>query len=134
MSWCPPFGRSTKPARLQFTPASDPAPLPWLILRRRVPKRQQPVKIELFDGLQESERLQLPCHRPEAQGFEQRRRAEMDEGQLVEARRQPPVADRRLRVDVVRLGKPFDRLALLADLVGELELDRLASGEHPAVA
>src|SRR5262249_40182615 len=90
-----------------------------LILGRRVPKRQQPVKIELFGRLQQPKLLQPLRHRTEADGFEQRRRAEVQERQFAEARGQAPVADRRLRVDVVRLDEPRDRIALLADLVGE---------------
>ena len=58
-----------------------------------MPKRQHPVKIELFHRLQEPERFEAARHRAEADGFAQDGRAEMQERELAEAGGQAPAAD-----------------------------------------
>src|SRR5215475_14151203 len=67
------------------------------------------------------------------EGIEQRRHAEMQERQLVEARAQSVVADGTVGVDALGLRQPRDRCAFVTDLVDELQLDRLSAGKDAAI-
>ena len=95
-----------------------------------MPKRQHPVKIELFHRLQQTDGFEPARHRAEADGFEQGGRAEVQERQLAEAGVQAPVPDRQFRIDVGGLGEPLDRVALAADLVGKSESTMRSWCEH----
>src|SRR5712664_4002522 len=83
--------------------------------------------------MQRTRHLKRGRERTEAQIIEDLGSAKMQKRELAEAGMEPPVAHRRLRIDVVRLGKPVDGFLLAPDLVGELQRNRLPAGEDAAV-
>src|SRR5436309_2056950 len=97
-----------------------------LVRGRRVPKSQETVKVETLDRLHRPGGLDLPRQRAQAQRVEDGDRRRMQEWQVAEPIAQPVVADRRLRIDVLRLREPGDGGLLVAQLVDELEGDALA--------
>ena len=92
---------------------------------RRVPKGQQPVKIEFFDCLDGRRVLDAAGQCGQPHGIERGGGRQMDEVEVAETRPQTPIAHRPLGIDVLLTGEPGERDLLAAQLIQELELDRL---------
>src|SRR3954449_10863050 len=77
---------------------SPPSPLNALIRGRRVPKRQESVKVEAFDRLRGAGLFNVTRDDTQAQGIEQRGRRRMQERQVAEPVTQAIVAHRCLGI------------------------------------
>jgi hypothetical protein len=91
-----------------------------LVRDRRVPKRQQTVKIEPLDRLHRAPFLQPSANRRQPDGIEDRDRRGVQERQVAEPVAQPIVTDRRFRIDLLLLREPGERRLLVADLIDQL--------------
>src|SRR5438270_11002957 len=104
-----------------------------LIRGQRVPKRQESVKVEALDRLHRAGGLDPSRERSQAERVKDGDRRRMQKRQIAEPIAQPEVADRRLRVDVLRVGEPGDSSLLVAQFVHELKRNALAPGEYAPI-
>src|SRR5579864_8476240 len=107
--------------------------LPRSIRRCRVPKRQQTVKIEPLHLANHGPVVKPVRQRGQPGGIEQRHDGGVQERQVAETALQLVIAHRQLGIDALFLGEPGQRRLLVAELVDQLQPDRLMAGEDAAV-
>src|SRR5438067_3613915 len=92
-----------------------------LIRRRRVPKRQKTVKIELLDRPNRAPVLKMLGHGTQTEGFQHDDHRRMQKRQVAEAVAQPEIAHRRVGIDVLLLDKPCQSGAFVSEFIDKLE-------------
>src|SRR5450432_2022276 len=100
---------------------------------RRRPKRQHAIETETIDRLRNAALLDLPRDCAQAKRIERNRRRRTQKGQVAEPRRQFELAHRQIALDVFLRDQPRNGGFLVAELIDQLKIDRLAAGEDPSV-
>src|ERR1700737_1285966 len=104
-----------------------------LVPERRLPKRQQTVKVESVHRLHTAPALHALGQRVQARCLESCDRHGWQERQITEPVVQAVVANRRFRIDVLRFREPRERRPLVPELVDQLERNALAARENPPI-
>src|SRR5215813_8553741 len=101
---------------------------PPSIARRGMPQRQHAVERETIDRLRHAALLDLTRDAAQAERVERDGGRRAQEGEIAKARHELVIAHRQVLLDALLRLKPCDRGLLVADLVDQLELDRLTAG------
>src|ERR1700682_4559787 len=99
----------------------------------RTPQRQHPIEPQAIDRLNDARLLDMSCDRAQTECVERNGGRRSQESQVAEARRQLEIAHRQIALDVLLRNQPGDRCLLIAELIDQLEVDRLAAGEDTPV-
>src|SRR5450432_297396 len=100
---------------------------------RRMPQRQHAIQPQAVDGLYDTGLFDLPCNRTQAERVERNGSCRSQKSQVAEVRRQFEIAHRQIALDVLLRDQPYERGFLIAELIDQLEIDRLVAGEDPPV-
>src|ERR1700694_3073782 len=103
----------------------------WLLPRgsirgRRPPQGQHSIEPELVDRLGYAGLLDLPRDGAQTEGIERDGRGGSQERQVAEARAEFEIAYRQVALDLLFGDQPGDRGFFVAELIDQLQLDRLA--------
>src|SRR3954467_4215490 len=103
------------------------------VQRPRTTDSQHAGETEPVDRLAETALLDPARDCRQARGIERDRRGGTQEGELTELGRQLVVAHRQIAFDLVLRDQPGHRGLLVAELIDQLEIERLPPGEDTAV-
>jgi hypothetical protein len=99
---------------------------------RGTPQCQHPVESEAIHRLRYAGLLDLARHRTQSERIERDRGRRSQECQVAEPGAQLEIAYRQITLDLLLGDQPCDRGLLVAELIDQLEVDRLAAGEDPS--
>src|SRR5450631_141701 len=97
------------------------------------PQRQHAVETETIDRLRNATLLDLPRDGAQAERVEGNGGRRAQKGQVAEPRRQFEIAHRQIALDVFLCDQPGYGGFLVAELIDQFKIDRLAAGEDPSV-
>src|SRR6202171_2907417 len=111
-----------------------PEPYLWRSVGpRRRPQRQHTIETEAIDRLRDAALLDLPRDRAQAERVEGNGSRRAQGSQVTEPRRQLEIAHRQIALDVFLRDQPRTSGFLVAELIDQLEIDRLAAGADACV-
>src|ERR1700722_16023409 len=106
---------------------------PGSIGSRGMPQCQHAIETEAIDRLRDTGLLDLPRNPAQPERVQGNGRRGSQKGQVAEARRQFEIVHRQVALDVFLCDQPCDSGFLVAELIDQLQIDRLTTGEDTSV-
>src|SRR3977135_3994539 len=98
-----------------------------------MPQRQHAIETQAMTRLRTAGLPHWPRDRPQAERIERNGSRRSQKSQVAEAWRQLEIAHRQISLDAFLRDQPRNGGFFIAELIAELEIDRLAAGKAPSV-
>src|SRR5260370_14811249 len=98
-----------------------------------MPQGQPPVQAQAIDRLRNPGLLDLPRDRAQTERIERNRSRRSQKSQVAEAWRQLVITHRQIALDAFLRHQPCNGGFLIAELIDQLEIDRLTTSKNPPV-
>ena len=107
--------------------------MPGSIGSRGTPQRQHAIETEAIDRLRDAGLLDLPRDPAQAERVQRNRRRGSQKSQVAEARRQFEIVHRQVALDAFLCDQPCNSGLLVTELIDQLQIDGLTTGEDTSV-